>query len=346
MVVLQTQNLCKSYGQVKALDDVNVYIEDAQLLAVIGPSGSGKTTLLRSIAGFVELDSGKILIKSKDVTNLPPEKRNVAMFFQNYALWPHMTVFENVAYGLKIRKYDKNTIRERVEWALDFLDIRSLAERKPSQLSGGQQQRVALARAIVIQPDVLLLDEPLSNLDAKIRMRIRFELKALQKRLKIPTLYVTHDQEEALSIADKIAIMHNGKVLQVGTPEEVYKNPVDLFIADFIGVNSVVKVKCAGEKLVEVGNLKLPVQKETVYVVIRAEETKVLPIQQRFDIAEGDLRLEGTIIGKLYLGSKYRYEIKIEGVDEVLFINSEEVYNVNEQVQIISRKGNFFIYEQ
>jgi len=229
---------------------------------------------------------------------------------------------------------------------LDFLDIRSLAERKPSQLSGGQQQRVALARAIVIQPDVLLLDEPLSNLDAKIRMRIRFELKALQKRLKIPTLYVTHDQEEALSIADKIAIMHNGKVLQVGTPEEVYKNPVDLFIADFIGVNSVVKVKCAGEKLVEVGNLKLPVQKETVYVVIRAEETKVLPIQQRFDIAEGDLRLEGTIIGKLYLGSKYRYEIKIEGVDEVLFINSEEVYNVNEQVQIISRKGNFFIYEQ
>jgi len=201
-------------------------------------------------------------------------------------------------------------------------------------------------RAIVIQPDVLLLDEPLSNLDAKIRMRIRFELKALQKRLKIPTLYVTHDQEEALSIADKIAIMHNGKVLQVGTPEEVYKNPVDLFIADFIGVNSVVKVKCAGEKLVEVGNLKLPVQKETVYVVIRAEETKVLPIQQRFDIAEGDLRLEGTIIGKLYLGSKYRYEIKIEGVDEVLFINSEEVYNVNEQVQIISRKGNFFIYEQ
>ncbi|HOK84513.1 MAG TPA: ABC transporter ATP-binding protein [Pseudothermotoga sp.] len=229
---------------------------------------------------------------------------------------------------------------------MDFLDIRSLAERKPSQLSGGQQQRVALARAIVIQPDVLLLDEPLSNLDAKIRMRIRFELKALQKRLKIPTLYVTHDQEEALSIADKIAIMHNGKVLQVGTPEEVYKNPVDLFIADFIGVNSVVKVKCAGEKLVEVGNLKLPVQKETVYVVIRAEETKVLPIQQRFDIAEGDLRLEGTIIGKLYLGSKYRYEIKIEGVDEVLFINSEEVYNVNEQVQIISRKGNFFIYEQ
>lgn len=346
MVVLQTQNLCKSYGQVKALDDVNMYIEDAQLLAVIGPSGSGKTTLLRSIAGFVELDSGKILIKSKDVTNLPPEKRNVAMFFQNYALWPHMTVFENVAYGLKIRKYDKNTIRERVEWALDFLDIRSLAERKPSQLSGGQQQRVALARAIVIQPDVLLLDEPLSNLDAKIRMRIRFELKTLQKRLKIPTLYVTHDQEEALSIADKIAIMHNGKVLQVGTPEEVYKNPVDLFVADFIGVNSVVKVKCAGEKLAKIGNLKLPVQKETVYVVIRAEETKVLPIQQRFDIAEGDLRLEGTIIGKLYLGSKYRYEIKIEGVDEVLFINSEEVYNVNEQVQIISRKGSFFIYEQ
>lgn len=191
MAVLQAQGLYKSYGQVKALDDVNIEIEDSELLAVIGPSGSGKTTLLRSIAGFVQLDSGKILIRSKDITDFPPEKRNVAMFFQNYALWPHMTVFENVAYGLKIRRYDKKAIREKVEWALDFLDIKPLAERKPNQLSGGQQQRVALARAIVVQPDVLLLDEPLSNLDAKIRMRIRFELKALQRKLQIATLYVT-----------------------------------------------------------------------------------------------------------------------------------------------------------
>ncbi len=344
MVILRAQNLCKSYGQVKALDNVDIEIEDAELLAVIGPSGSGKTTLLRSIAGFVQLDSGKIFVKSKDITNLPPERRNVAMFFQNYALWPHMTVFENVAYGLKIRKYDKKTIQEKVEWALDFLDIKPLAERKPNQLSGGQQQRVALARAIVVQPDVLLLDEPLSNLDAKIRMRIRFELKTLQKKLKIPTLYVTHDQEEAISIADKIAIMHNGKVLQIGTPQQVYENPVDLFVADFIGVNSMLRVKPSAEGVVKIGNLKFQSKQDVTHVVIRAEEAKVLPVQQHIVMNEDDLRLEGTVIGKLYLGSKYRYEIRVQDIEEVLFINSEEAFEINQQVQIIARKGSFFVY--
>lgn len=346
MVILQAKDLYKSYGQVKALDDVNIEIEDSELLAVIGPSGSGKTTLLRSIAGFVQLDSGKIFIKSKDITNLPPEKRNVAMFFQNYALWPHMTVSENIAYGLKIRKYDKKMIQEKVEWALDFLDIKPLAGRKPSQLSGGQQQRVALARAIVVEPDVLLLDEPLSNLDAKIRMRIRFELKALQKKLKIPTLYVTHDQEEALSIADKIAIMHNGKVLQVGTPQQVYKEPINLFVADFIGVNSILKIRPFDETAVKVGNLEFQFQQGMLHIVIRAEEAKVLPIKKHVVLNEGDLRLEGTIMGKLYLGSKHRYEIKIQGIEEILFINSEELFDINEQVQIIARKDSFFVYWQ
>lgn len=345
MAVLEARNLYKSYGTVKALDDVSIEIEDAELLAVIGPSGSGKTTLLRSIAGFVQLDSGKIFIKSKDITELPPEKRNVAMFFQNYALWPHMTVFENVAYGLKIKKCDRKEIKERVDWALEFLDIKSLAERKPNQLSGGQQQRVALARAIVVQPDVLLLDEPLSNLDAKIRMRIRFELKALQKKLKIPTLYVTHDQEEALSIADRIAIMHNGKVLQVGTPQEVYRNPVNLFVADFIGVNSVVTVKRTNEGPLRVGNLSIDTPQQTVRVVIRAEEAKVLPIEREVLVQEGDLKLEGTIVGKLYMGFKYRYEIMVKDIQEPLFINSEEPFELKQSVQILVRKGSFFVYE-
>ncbi|WP_041082311.1 ABC transporter ATP-binding protein [Thermotoga profunda] len=346
MTILQAQNLCKSYGQVKALDDVSIEIEDAELLAVIGPSGSGKTTLLRSIAGFVQLDSGKILVKSKDITNLPPEKRNVAMFFQNYALWPHMTVFENVAYGLKIRKYDKKTIQERVEWALNFLDIAPLAQRKPNQLSGGQQQRVALARAIVVEPDVLLLDEPLSNLDAKIRMRIRFELKALQKKLKIPTLYVTHDQEEALSIADRIVIMHNGKVLQIGTPQQVYKSPVNLFVADFVGVNSILRITPLAKGTTKIGNFEFQIDQGEIHIVIRAEEAKVLPIQQNVTVGEGDLRFEGTIVGKLYLGSKHRYEIKIEGIEDMLFINSEETFDINQQVQIIAHKDSFFVYSQ
>ncbi|MFN3282751.1 MAG: ABC transporter ATP-binding protein [Pseudothermotoga sp.] len=346
MAVLQAQSLYKSYGQVKALDDVNIEIEDSELLAVIGPSGSGKTTLLRSIAGFVQLDSGKIFIRSKDITDLPPEKRNVAMFFQNYALWPHMTVFENVAYGLKIRGYDKKAIREKVEWALDFLDIKPLAERKPNQLSGGQQQRVALARAIVVQPDVLLLDEPLSNLDAKIRMRIRFELKALQKKLQIATLYVTHDQEEALSIADRIAVMHNGKVLQIGTPQQVYKEPVNLFVADFIGVNSIVRIKPLDKDIVKVGNLEFQPQQGVLHLVIRAEEARVLPAKEHVILKEGDLKLEGIIMGKLYLGSKHRYEIKIHGIEEILFINSEEAFDTDEQIQIIARKDSFFVYWQ
>ncbi|MEJ5229304.1 MAG: ABC transporter ATP-binding protein, partial [Pseudothermotoga sp.] len=243
------------------------------------------------------------------------------------------------------KKCDKKEIRERVEWALEFLDIKALAERKPSQLSGGQQQRVALARAIVVQPDVLLLDEPLSNLDAKIRMRIRFELKALQKKLKIPTLYVTHDQEEALSIADRIAIMHNGKVLQVGTPQEVYRNPVNLFVADFIGVNSVVTVKRTNEGPLRVGNLSIDTPQQTVRVVIRAEEAKVLPIEREVLVQEGDLKLEGTIVGKLYMGFKYRYEIMVKDIQEPLFINSEEPFELKQSVQILVRKGSFFVYE-
>lgn len=181
VAVLECVNLKKYYGHVRALDDVSFTIEGSELLAVIGPSGSGKTTLLRSVAGFVRLDSGRIYLHGQDITDLAPEKRDVAMVFQNYALWPHMTVFENIAYGLKIKRIDKAKIREKVEWALKFLGLEGLADRKPSQLSGGQQQRVALARAIVVEPKLLLLDEPLSNLDAKIRLRIRFELKALQQ---------------------------------------------------------------------------------------------------------------------------------------------------------------------
>lgn len=340
MVVLKVENLKKYYGEVRALDGVSVEIHEGELLAVIGPSGSGKTTLLRSIAGFVQLDGGKIYIKGRDVTDLPPEKRNVAMFFQNYALWPHMSVFDNVAYGLKVRKFPKEKVRERVEWALNFLDIGHLAGRKPSQLSGGQQQRVALARAIVVEPDLLLLDEPLSNLDAKIRMRIRFELRDILKKLNIATLYVTHDQEEALSIADRIAVMNNGKILQIGEPREIYRRPRDLFVADFVGVNCVVKTK--SELLRKLG-LNVPEQKE-VNLVIRAEEAILdhinAPLNRRF----GDLLLNGQIVGKLYLGAKTRYEIKLEGLDENIFINSEENFDLNEQVHILVKEGSYFIY--
>lgn len=340
MIVLKTENLKKYYGEVRALDGVSIQIDEGELLAVIGPSGSGKTTLLRSIAGFVQLDEGRIYIKGRDVTDLPPEKRNVAMFFQNYALWPHMSVFENVAYGLKVRKLSKEKVKEKVEWALNFLDIGHLAGRKPSQLSGGQQQRVALARAIVVEPDLLLLDEPLSNLDAKIRMRIRFELRDILKRLNIATLYVTHDQEEALSIADKIAVMNNGKVLQIGEPREIYRKPKDLFVADFVGVNCVVKTEA--ERLRRIG-LDVSGQRE-VNLVIRAEEVVLDRMNVPLTKRSNDLLLNGQIIGKQYLGAKIRYEIKLKDLDENVFINSEENFELNEQVHLLVREGSYFIY--
>lgn len=340
MIVLRVENLKKYYGEVRALDDVSVEIHEGELLAVIGPSGSGKTTLLRSIAGFVQLDGGKIYIKERDVTDLPPEKRNVAMFFQNYALWPHMSVFDNVAYGLKVRKLPKEKVKEKVEWALNFLDIGHLASRKPSQLSGGQQQRVALARAIVVEPDLLLLDEPLSNLDAKIRMRIRFELRDILKKLNIATLYVTHDQEEALSIADRIAVMNNGKILQIGEPREIYRRPKDLFVADFVGVNCVVRTKT--ELLKKLG-LTVP-EREEVNLVIRAEEAVLDHMSAPLTRRAGDLLLNGRIVGRLYLGAKTRYEIKLEDLDENIFINSEENFDLNEQVHILVKEGSYFIY--
>ncbi|WP_448536442.1 ABC transporter ATP-binding protein [Pseudothermotoga sp.] len=341
MIVLKTEGLKKYYGEVRALDDVSVEIKEGELLAVIGPSGSGKTTLLRSVAGFVQLDGGKIYIKGRDVTDLPPERRNVAMFFQNYALWPHMTVFENVAYGLKVRKLSKEKIKEKVEWVLNFLDIGHLANRKPSQLSGGQQQRVALARAIVVEPDLLLLDEPLSNLDAKIRMRIRFELRAMLKKLNIATLYVTHDQEEALSIADRIAVMSNGKILQVGEPREIYRRPVNLFVADFVGVNCVVRAKL--ESIKRLG-IAAPEEREELNLVIRAEEAIMGRSNASIKKTSNDLLLKGVIVGKLYLGAKTRYEVKLQELEETIFINSEEDFQLDEPVQILVREGSYFVY--
>ncbi|AEH51180.1 ABC transporter ATP-binding protein [Pseudothermotoga thermarum] len=346
MEVVKVQGLKKYYGEVKALDDVTFSIFESEILAVIGPSGSGKTTLLRAIAGFVNLDSGRIIINSRDVTNVPPEKRNVSMFFQNYALWPHMTVYENVAYGLKIRKMSKTEIRERVEWALNFLEISHLANRKPSQLSGGQQQRVALARAIVVKPDVLLLDEPLSNLDAKIRTRIRSELRELLKKLNIPTLYVTHDQEEALSIADRIAVMNHGKILQLGTPQEIYKNPVDVFVADFVGANSLIRIKTKSGEQIKVGNKIFVAKDDFLTLVIRVDEADLLSAKQLTaeNVPEQNLILKAVVVDKLFLGSKYKYKLKIDEIEEYVYLNSNKIYANGDKVIIAIPAGSYFVF--
>ncbi|MGH2671157.1 MAG: ABC transporter ATP-binding protein, partial [bacterium] len=239
---IRLRGVVKRFGGVVAVDHATVDVGDGELFTLLGPSGCGKTTLLRLIAGFYRPpDEGEIHFGERRVEALPPYERNIGMVFQNYALWPHMTVFENVAYGLRLRKLPAAEIRKRVERVLDLVEIGQLAgvmDRKPGQLSGGQQQRVALARALVVEPRVLLMDEPLSNLDAKVRQRLRVEVRRLQRAVGITAIYVTHDQEEALAIADTVVLMNAGRIVQAGSPQEIYFQPDSAFAAEFLGVSN------------------------------------------------------------------------------------------------------------
>jgi len=230
------RGVSKIYGKdVTAVDDVSLEVEAGHLVTLLGPSGCGKTTMLRMIAGLEMASRGKILIGEKDVTSLPATDRDVSMVFQSYALFPHMTVIENVSYGLKFSGFDKTQTRDRAIAGLDLVGLAKFADRLPSELSGGQQQRVAVARALVLEPQVLLFDEPLSNLDAKLRRQVREEIREIQQNLRLTVVYVTHDQEEALAVSDKIVVMHNAGIAQIGTPRELYDEPADAFVADFIG---------------------------------------------------------------------------------------------------------------
>lgn len=235
MVSIDLVQLTKRFGDVIACNSVDLHIEDGELFTLLGPSGCGKTTILRCVAGFYRPEGGQVLFGKEDVTNVEPNNRNTGMVFQNYAIWPHMKVFDNVAFGLKIRKFSREEIQKKVLNILELVRLGGFEGRTPFQLSGGQQQRVALARALVIEPQVLLFDEPLSNLDAKLRMEMRHEIKRIQKEFGITTIYVTHDQEEALSISDRIAVMELGHIRQVDSPHDIYDEPQNLFVADFIG---------------------------------------------------------------------------------------------------------------
>ena len=229
------QNVSKSYGDLLVVDDLSLEIAAGELFFLLGPSGCGKTTLLRCLAGFLIPESGRIFIGDRDVTNLPPSRRDTGMVFQSYALWPHLTVWENVAFGLEVRKMPKAEKEGRVEEALAIVRMADLGRQKPNQLSGGQQQRVALARALVVQPTCLLLDEPLSNLDAKLRLEMRREIRRICKKAGLTAVYVTHDQKEALSTADRLAVLHNGRIQDRGPPDKVYRRPVNRFVAQFLG---------------------------------------------------------------------------------------------------------------
>lgn len=232
---IRIQNLVKKFGETVALKGVSLEIQSQELFFLLGPSGCGKTTLLRLLAGFYQADAGELLFGDENMAGIPPHRRNTAMVFQNYALWPHMTVAENVAYGLDVRGVTGSNRKQRVSEALGIVQMEPYADRSPNQLSGGQQQRVALARALVIKPDVLLLDEPLSNLDAKLRLEMREEIRRIHDQTRITTVYVTHDQKEALSLANRMAVLRDGQVEQIGKPRTVYREPANRFVADFIG---------------------------------------------------------------------------------------------------------------
>ncbi len=238
MARVRFENIKKSFGNTPAVRDLSFEIRDGEFFSILGPSGCGKTTTLRMLAGFEAPEAGRILFDNEEVTSLPAEQRHTGMVFQNYALFPHLTVFENVAFGLRARKRPQNEINDRVAAALDLVEMRALQNRLVTQLSGGQQQRVAVARAIAVEPKILLLDEPLSNLDAQLRRTTRTELKRLQRQLGITTIYVTHDQDEALALSDRMLIMHQGAAQQIGTPEEVYQTPSNFFVMSFIGASN------------------------------------------------------------------------------------------------------------
>jgi ABC-type Fe3+/spermidine/putrescine transport system ATPase subunit len=237
---IQLKDMVKRFGALEAVSHVSLDIQDGELFTLLGPSGCGKTTILRLIGGFHKPDHGEIFFGQKEVSGIPPYERNIGMVFQNYALWPHMTIADNVAYGLKIKKTSSEETARKVKRALSLVNLTGLEKRYPGQLSGGQQQRVALARALVLNPDVLLLDEPLSNLDAKIRQQVRAEIRKLQKDLAITAIYVTHDQEEALTLSDRIAVLDHGKLQQLGSPQDLYQRPQNAFVADFIGIYNLI----------------------------------------------------------------------------------------------------------
>jgi ABC-type Fe3+/spermidine/putrescine transport system ATPase subunit len=257
---LRLTNVVRRYGTFTAVDDVSLELGDGEFVTLLGPSGCGKTTTLRMVAGFIAPDSGEIRFDDRRMNEVPPHRRNTAMVFQSYALFPHMTVAENVAFGLRMRKLPAAEQARRIGEVLEMVSLSGLEKRRPGQLSGGQQQRVALARAIVTRPDILLFDEPLSNLDAKLREKVRIEIRDLQRRLGITSLYVTHDQAEALAISDRIVVMNRGRIEQVGEPAEIYRAPSTSFVADFLGAANIVEGKALGNGLVDspVGRFAIP----------------------------------------------------------------------------------------
>jgi len=332
---LTLRNLHKSFGEVKAVNDISVQIHQGELVSFIGPSGCGKTTLLRIIGGFHRQDSGKVIVDHENIDDLPPERRPTGMVFQDYALFPHMTVYQNIEYGLNIQKINKGEKIERIKKVLYQTQLEKYIDRKPSELSGGQQQRVAIARCLVLQPKVLLLDEPLSNLDANLRSMMREEIRQLKEDLNLTVIFVTHDQEEALSISDRVVVLNNGQIQQVGKPHIIYNYPKNEFVAKFVGSTNIIEGYVDKKNNVYYfnnGKIKFPIEKpigkknfDQITTVIRPERLKI-------DLGSP---VKGIVDKVVYNGNFIRYFIQVNGIkiivdemnkeDMILFTGGESI---------------------
>lgn len=348
---IRLQAITKKFGQFVAVDNIDLEVKDGEFMTILGPSGSGKTTILSMIAGFEEPTHGKIEIGNIDVTNLPPHKRDVGLVFQSYALFPHLTVYHNVAFPLKVRKVPKSEIDERVKKVLELVRLERFGDRKPNELSGGQQQRVALARAFVFEPSILLLDEPLAALDRKLRQEVQVEIKELQRSLGITTITVTHYQEEALTMSDRMLILNEGKIEQLGTPEQLYSKPKSRFVADFLGtanffdgiietLNDNVYLNLNNEYKIELDEQYKSSQGRNASLLIRPEQIKI----NASDLNEG---FSGMITSSIYLGNEYRYQIKSEIGNKIIATEpgNECRWRVGEYIEIAwERKDQWVLF--
>jgi iron(III) transport system ATP-binding protein len=361
-IALKIENVSKVFSKgtetVRAVDNANIIVNQGEMVTFLGPSGCGKTTTLRMVAGFELPTEGTITIQGQDMTNTPVNKRGIGFVFQNYALFPHMTIYNNIAYGLRTTKMDEKLINKKVLDALDLVGLKNAERRYPNELSGGEQQRVALARVIVMEPHLLLMDEPLSNLDVKLRIHMRTEIRKLQKKLGITCLYVTHDQAEALTVADRIVVMSRGKIEQIGTPLEIYSRPKTAFVADFIGQANIIKtiVEKDNGKTIEAilpGNVKIESPKveitdkiftngSTASLVVRPENIVIK------DKTEG--LVQATIITSIFVGSHTEYELQLEPGQiiqaSIDFKINSKIYHEGDEVSLIfDNKAALFLSE-
>ena len=339
-IAVEFKNVTKAFGDVKAVQNLNFSIESGQLVTLLGPSGCGKTTTLRLIAGLEMITEGSVHIGGKDVTKLPATDRDVSMVFQSYALFPHMTVLQNVSYGLSMSRLPKNEVQEKAIAGLEMVGLSGFGNRLPSELSGGQQQRVAVARALVLEPEVLLFDEPLSNLDAKLRRRVREEIRELQQNLELTTVYVTHDQEEALAVSDRIIVMNQAVIAQEGTPRQLYEEPVNLFVSDFIGDANIVKaeiIKIEGANAeVEIGGIRTNLPHRGL--ISGEANVAIRPHSICLSQSGNGNSIPGTILKAIYLGGHIEYTVDcILGELFVIDNQMESKQNLDAAVSITLR---------